>query len=374
MRELTYREAIGEALREEMRRDARVFILGEDVAEAGGSFKVTEGLLAEFGPERIFDTPLSESAIVGAAVGASLMGMRPVAEVMFADFATIAMDAIVNHAAKMHYMYGGELSAPLVLRMAYGGGMRFAAHHSQTVESWLANVPGLTIVMPSTPSDAKGLLKAAIRTPNPVIFLEHKLLYNQKGEIPEGEYIVPIGKADIKRPGDGVTIVASGLMVGRALGAARTLAGEGLSAEVIDLRSIQPLDEETILDSVEKTGRLVIVHEAPVRGGFRRRDRGRGGEQGVWLSGCTHPAGGRALDAGAVQPALGRRLPAEGRGYHQGRTDRAGCRGHVIGVAWLVRCPNESRKEHRQGILNGFRSGSSGRGMHGGKLRCDANS
>jgi pyruvate dehydrogenase E1 component beta subunit len=268
MRELTYREAIGEALREEMRRDERVFILGEDVAEAGGSFKVTEGLLAEFGPERIFDTPLSESAIVGAAVGASLMGMRPVAEVMFADFATIAMDAIVNHAAKMHYMYGGELSAPLVLRMAYGGGMRFAAHHSQTVESWLANVPGLTIVMPSTPSDAKGLLKAAVRTPNPVIFLEHKLLYNQKGEIPEGEYIVPIGKADIKRPGDGVTIVASGLMVGRALGAARTLAGEGLGAEVIDLRSIQPLDEETILDSVEKTGRLVIVHEAPVRGGF----------------------------------------------------------------------------------------------------------
>jgi pyruvate dehydrogenase E1 component beta subunit len=268
MRELTYREAIREALREEMRRDARVFVMGEDVAEAGGSFKVTEGLLAEFGPERIFDTPLSESAIVGAAVGASLMGMRPVAEVMFADFATIAMDAIVNHAAKMRYMYGGALSAPLVLRMAYGGGMRFAAHHSQTVESWLANVPGLTIVMPSTSSDAKGLLKAAVRTPNPVIFLEHKLLYNQKGEIPEGEYIVPIGKADIKRSGDGVTIVGTGMMVDRALGAARTLAQEGVSAEVIDLRSIQPLDEETILDSVEKTGRLVIVHEAPVRGGF----------------------------------------------------------------------------------------------------------
>ena len=268
MREITYREAIREALREEMRRDDRVFILGEDVAVPGGIFKVTQGLLAEFGPERIFDTPLSESAIVGAAVGASLMGMRPVAEVMFADFTTIAMDAIVNHAAKIHYMSGGEVSAPLVVRMAYGAGPKWGSHHTQSVESWLANVPGLTIVMPSTPYDAKGLLKAAIRTPNPVVFLEHKLLYNKKGEVPEGEYIVPIGKADIKRPGDGVTIVASGMMVDRALGAARTLAQEGVSAEVIDLRSVQPLDEETILASVEKTGRIVIVHEAPVRGGF----------------------------------------------------------------------------------------------------------
>jgi pyruvate dehydrogenase E1 component beta subunit len=268
MREITYREAIREALREEMRRDDRVFILGEDVAVPGGIFKVTQGLLAEFGPERIFDTPLSESAIVGAAVGASLMGMRPVAEVMFADFTTIAMDAIVNHAAKIHYMSGGEVSAPLVVRMAYGAGPKWGSHHTQSVESWLANVPGLTIVMPSTPYDAKGLLKAAIRTPNPVVFLEHKLLYNKKGEVPEGEYIVLIGKADIKRSGENVTIVASGLMVDRALGAARTLAQEGVSAEVIDLRSIQPLDEETILASVEKTGRLVIVHEAPVRGGF----------------------------------------------------------------------------------------------------------
>lgn len=268
MREITYREAIREALREEMRRDDRVFILGEDVAAAGGVFKVTQGLLAEFGPERIFDTPLSESAIVGAAVGASLMGMRPVAEVMFADFTTIAMDGIVNHAAKIHYMSGGDASAPVVVRMAYGAGPKWGSHHTQSVESWLANVPGLTIVMPSTPYDAKGLLTAAIRTPNPVIFLEHKLLYGKKGEVPEGEYIVPIGKADIKQPGDGVTIVASGMMVDRALGAARTLAQEGVSAEVIDLRSVQPLDEETILESVEKTGRLVIAHEAPVRGGF----------------------------------------------------------------------------------------------------------
>jgi len=268
MREITYREAIREALREEMRRDDRVFILGEDVAAAGGVFKVTQGLLAEFGPERVIDTPLSESAIVGAAVGASLMGMRPVAEVMFADFTTIAMDAIVNHAAKIHYMSGGEVSAPLVVRMAYGAGPRWGSHHTQSVESWLANVPGLTLVMPSTPYDAKGLLKAAIRTPNPVIFLEHKLLYGKNGEVPEAEYLVPIGKAEVKRPGDDVTIVASGLMVDRALDAARTLAQEGVSAEVIDLRSVQPLDEETILASVEKTGRLVTVHEAPVRGGF----------------------------------------------------------------------------------------------------------
>ena len=268
MREITYREAIREALREEMRRDDRVFVMGEDVAVYGGLFKVTEGLLAEFGPERVFDTPLSESVLVGAAVGASLMGMRPIAEVMFADFTTVAMDAIVNHAAKINYMSGGETPAPLVLRMAYGAGPRWGSHHTQSVESWIANVPGLTIVMPTTPYDAKGLMKAAIRTPNPVIFLEHKLLYGKKGEVPEGEYIVPIGKAEIKRPGNAVTIVASGLMVDRALGAARTLADEGISAEVIDLRSVQPLDEDTILASVEKTGRLVIVHEAPVRGGF----------------------------------------------------------------------------------------------------------
>jgi acetoin:2,6-dichlorophenolindophenol oxidoreductase subunit beta len=268
MREITYREAIREALREEMRRDDRAFVMGEDVAVYGGLFKVTEGLLAEFGPERIFDTPLSESVLVGAAVGASLMGMRPIVEVMFADFTTVAMDAIVNHAAKVNYMSGGETPAPLVLRMAYGAGPRWGSHHTQSVESWIANVPGLTIVMPATPYDAKGLMKAAIRTQNPVIFLEHKLLYGKKGEVPEGEYIVPIGKAEIKRPGNAVTVVASGLMLDRALGAARTLADEGISAEVIDLRSVQPLDEETILASVEKTGRLVIVHEAPVRGGF----------------------------------------------------------------------------------------------------------
>jgi pyruvate dehydrogenase E1 component beta subunit len=268
MRDITYRQAIREALREEMQRDSLVFILGEDVAATGGVFKVTEGLLEEFGPERVIDTPLSESVIVGAAVGASLMGMRPVAEIMFADFATIAMDGLVNHAAKIHYLYGGELSAPLVVRMAYGAGSAWGAQHTQSVESWLANVPGLTIVMPSTPYDAKGLLKAAIRSSNPVVFLEHKLLYSKKGQVPDEEYIVPIGRADVKQSGEDVTIVASGMMVDRALSAARTLAQEGISAEVIDLRSVQPLDEETILASVKKTGRLVTVHEAPVVGGF----------------------------------------------------------------------------------------------------------
>jgi pyruvate/2-oxoglutarate/acetoin dehydrogenase E1 component len=268
MSEISYRDAIREALQEEMKRDESVFIMGEDVADYGGAFRVTDGMLAEFGAGRIFDTPLSESAIMGAAVGAALMGMRPVVELMFADFVGIAMDAIVNHAAKTNYLYGGKLSAPVVVRIAYGAGLGKGAQHSQSVESWLANVPGLTIVMPSTPYDAKGLLKSAIRIPNPVIYLEHILLYNTKGEVPDTEYFVTIGEADIKREGDDLTLVASGAMVTRSLAAAQILEQKGISAEVIDLRSIQPMDEKTILDSVRKTGRLVIVHEAPVRGGY----------------------------------------------------------------------------------------------------------
>ncbi len=269
MREIMYRDAIREAMAEEMRRDPRVFLMGEDVAEHGGNFLVTTGLFAEFGPERVFDTPLSESAIVGAGVGAAMMGMRPVVEIMFADFVTIAMDAIVNHAAKVYYMSGGEVTAPLVVRLAaYGAGRRSGPHHSQCVESLLTNVPGLTIVAPSTSYDAKGLLKTAIRSPNPVLFLEHKMLYAKKGEVPENEYLLPIGVADIKRPGTDITIVSYGRMVDTSLASARTLEKEGVSAEVLDLRSLQPLDEEAILTSVKKTGHLVIVHEAPVRGGF----------------------------------------------------------------------------------------------------------
>lgn len=269
MREIMYRDAIREAIAEEMRRDPEVFLMGEDVAEHGGNFLVTTGLYDEFGGERVFDTPLSESAIVGAGVGAAMMGMRPIVEIMFADFVTIAMDAIVNHAAKVYYMSGGEVTAPMVVRLAaYGAGRRSGTHHSQSVESYLTNVPGLTIVAPSTAYDAKGLLKTSIRTPNPVIFIEHKMLYAKKGEVPEGEYLLPLGVAEVKREGDHLTLVSYGRMVDVTLAAAKALEKEGVSAEVIDLRSLQPLDEETILASVRKTGHLVIVHEAPIRGGF----------------------------------------------------------------------------------------------------------
>jgi pyruvate/2-oxoglutarate/acetoin dehydrogenase E1 component len=269
MREIMYRDAIREALAEEMRRDQRVFLMGEDVAEHGGNFLVTTGLYDEFGEERVFDTPLSESALVGAGVGAAMMGMRPVVEVMFADFVTIAMDAIVNHAAKVNYMSGGLVTAPMVVRLAaYGAGRRSGAHHSQSIESYLTNVPGLTIVAPSTACDAKGLLKAAIRSANPVLFIEHKMLYAKKGEVPDGEYLIPLGVADVKREGTDLTLVSFSRMVDVALAAAKALEKEGVSAEVVDLRSLQPLDEETILASVRKTGHLVIVHEAPVRGGF----------------------------------------------------------------------------------------------------------
>ncbi|MHB1416278.1 MAG: alpha-ketoacid dehydrogenase subunit beta [Chloroflexota bacterium] len=268
MREIAYRDALREALQEEMRRDPSVFAMGEDIAVHGGNFLVTKGLHDEFGEGRIFDTPLSESALVGAGVGAAMMGMRPVVEVMYADFATIAMDALVNHAAKVSYMSGGEVTAPMVIRMAYGAGRRSGAHHSQSVESWLTNVPGLAIVAPSTPYDAKGLLKAAIRNPNPVVFFEHKLLYAKKGEVPEEEYLLPLGRADVKREGDDLTVVAYGRMVDLAMAAAKTLEDEGVSAEVVDLRSLVPLDEETIVESVMKTGRLVVAHESPLRGGF----------------------------------------------------------------------------------------------------------
>jgi len=269
VREIMYRDAIREAMAEEMRRDSRVFLMGEDVAEHGGNFLVTTGLFEEFGEGRVFDTPLSESALVGAGVGAAMMGMRPIVEVMFADFVTIAMDAIVNHAAKVYYMSGGEVTAPMVVRLAaYGAGRRSGPHHSQCIESLLTNVPGLTIVAPSTAYDAKGLLKTAIRLQSPVLFLEHKMLYAKKGEVPEDEYLIPLGVADIKRQGTNLTLVSYGRMVDISLAAAKALEKEGVSAEVIDLRSLQPLDEETILSSVRKTGHLVIVHEAPVRGGF----------------------------------------------------------------------------------------------------------
>ncbi|MBI3080127.1 MAG: alpha-ketoacid dehydrogenase subunit beta [candidate division NC10 bacterium] len=268
MRKITYREALREALREEMRRDPRVFLLGEDIAQFGGSYKVTQGLLDEFGPERVRNTPISEAAIVGAAVGAALTGMRPVAELMYVDFSGIAMDQIANQAAKNRYMFGGKALVPMVLRTQGGAGRSSAAQHAQSLEAWFIHIPGLKVVMPATPYDAKGLLKTAIRDDNPVIFIEHKLLYPETGEVPEEEYLVPLGVAEVKRAGEDVTVVAHSRMVHLALRAADRLAAEGISCEVVDPRTLDPLDTSTILRSVEKTSRLVILQEAVAQCSF----------------------------------------------------------------------------------------------------------
>jgi len=267
-REITYAEAIREALREEMARDARVFILGEDVGVFGGIFGVTKGLLAEFGEERVRDTPISELGIIGLSVGAAAVGMRPVPEIMFADLLPLCMEQIVNQAAKMHYMFGGKIKIPITIRVPQGAGRRTAAQHSQCLDAWFVHVPGLKVVAPSTPYDAKGLLKASIRDDNPVIFFEHKMLYRMRGPVPEGEYLIPLGRADVKREGSDATIVATSLMVHRALEAAAELAGEGISVEVIDPRTLSPLDRGAILGSVRKTGRLIIAEEACRTGGF----------------------------------------------------------------------------------------------------------
>ena len=261
MPEMTYSEAIRDALRLEMTRDPDVYILGEDVGAFGGAFGVTRGLIDEFGPRRVRDTPITESAIVGAAAGSAAAGLRPVAELMFIDFIGVAMDQLYNQAAKMRYMFGGKITIPMVLRSTCGAGRGSAAQHSQSLEAWFMHVPGLKVVMPSTPGDAKGLLITAIRDDNPVLFLEHKMMYGTKGEVPEGEYTIPLGRADIKREGEDVTLVATSKMVYTALDAAEKLAREGVSVEVVDPRTLSPLDEETILDSVKKTHRLVIVHE-----------------------------------------------------------------------------------------------------------------
>ncbi|NIS83556.1 MAG: alpha-ketoacid dehydrogenase subunit beta [Anaerolineales bacterium] len=268
MPELTYAEAIRSALREEMIRDKRVFLIGEDIGVYGGAFGVYTGLLEEFGPERIRETPISEAAIIGTAIGASLLGLRPVAEIMFMDFVTLAMDQLVNQAAKMRYMFGGQTSVPIVVRMPEGSGSGAAAQHTQSLESWLVHVPGLKVVMPSTPYDAKGLLLTAIRDPNPVCFIEHKLLYRTKGDVPEEEYTVPFGEAMIRRLGSDVTVVATNIMLHRALAVAETLAAEGIDTEIIDPRTLRPLDTETIIDSVSKTGRLIVIHEACQTGGW----------------------------------------------------------------------------------------------------------
>jgi len=262
MRKITFKEALREALREEMRRDPTVFLLGEDIGRYwGGAFKVTEGLAEEFGDERVRDTPISESAIVGTAVGAAITGMHPVAEIMFGDLTALAMDQIANQAAKIRYMFGGQASAPLVIRTPFGAGVNIASHHSQSLEAWFMHVPGLQVAVPSTAYDAKGLLKTAIRSSNPVFFSEHKLLYPLAGEVPEEEYTVPFGVADVKKEGIDVTVVATSYMVHKALNAAKELEKEGISVEVVDPRTLVPLDREKIVSLVKKTGRIVIVTE-----------------------------------------------------------------------------------------------------------------
>ncbi len=261
MSEKYYWEAVRDALREEMIRDPNVFLMGEDIAIYGGAYGATRGLYEEFGEERVRDTAISEAVIAGAATGAAMLGMRPVAEIMYADFLTLAMDQLVNTAAKNRYMFGGRTKVPMVLRTEGGAGRGIAAQHSQSTEAWFNHVPGLYLVMPATPHDVKGLLKTCIRDDNPILFIEHKMLYGTKGEVPDEEYLIPLGLADVKREGSDVTILAYSKMVLGSLEAAEQLAEEGIEAEVIDLRSIKPLDVDTIVRSVRKTGKVMCVSE-----------------------------------------------------------------------------------------------------------------
>ncbi|MGH9679929.1 MAG: alpha-ketoacid dehydrogenase subunit beta [Candidatus Acidiferrales bacterium] len=267
VRELTLGEAVRDALAEEMRRDSRVFIIGEDVAEAGTPFKVLSGLVEEFGKSRVIDTPISEPGFTSIAVGAAMTGLRPVVDIMFGDFLTLVMDQLVNQAAKVHYMSGGAWKVPMVLRTTLGGGRRSAAQHSQSLHAWLSHVPGLKVVLPSTPYDAKGLMKTAIRDDNPVVFFEDKMMFKTKGPVPVEEYTIPFGVADIKREGEDITIVATSSMVQVALGAATMLEGIGISAEVVDPRTTWPLDEKTLVESAKKTSRAIVVDEGYERYG-----------------------------------------------------------------------------------------------------------
>jgi pyruvate/2-oxoglutarate/acetoin dehydrogenase E1 component len=267
MKKMTYAEAIRDGMRMEMQKNPDVYIAGEDVGKFGGCFGVTAGLFDEF-PGRVLDTPISETAIVGHAVGAAAAGLRPVVEIMFVDFMGVCMDELFNQAAKMRYMFGGKAKVPMVVRTPCGGGMTASAQHSQCIEAWFTHIPGIKTVMPATPAEAKGLMAAAIRDDNPVMFIEHKQLLSMSGEVPEGEYVIPLGKADVKRAGTDVTIVAWSWMVHKALAAAKLLEKEGISAEVIDLRTLVPLDKECILQSIAKTNRLVVVNEAVRTSGF----------------------------------------------------------------------------------------------------------
>jgi pyruvate dehydrogenase E1 component beta subunit len=267
MAQITYREALNQALREELERDERVFIMGEEVGYFGGAFKVTDGLLAPFGEKRVRDTPISELTIMGAGIGAAMGGLRPIVELMTINFGLLAMDQIVNHAAKIHYMFGGHAKVPLVIRAPQGGGHQLGAQHSQSLEAYFLHCPGLRVAVPATPADAKGLLKSAIRQDDPIIFLEHESLYGVKGEVPAGEYMVPLGQANVMRPGKDITIISYSKCVFDALRAAEALENEGIDAEVVDLRTLNPLDIGTVVESVKKTGKAVVVYEGWRTGG-----------------------------------------------------------------------------------------------------------
>ncbi|MBA7698635.1 2-oxoisovalerate dehydrogenase subunit beta [subsurface metagenome] len=298
MRELTYLEAIREAMQQKMREDSRVYLIGEDIAEYGGAFGVTVGMLEEFGKERIRNTPISEEAIIGVATGSAVTGMRPIAEIMFSDFITIAMDQIVNQTAKIRYMFGGKAKVPLVIRTAGGGGTGAAAQHSQSLEALVTHIPGLKVVMPSCPYDAKGLLISSINDDNPVIFIEHKLLYKNKKciqNVPRQMYEIPLGKGDVKREGSDISIAATSYMVQKSLEAAEKLSQEkGIECEVIDIRTLRPLDIDIILDSIKKTGRLLCVEEAPIFGGFMGEVSAQVSEKGFdWLDAPVARVGGR---------------------------------------------------------------------------------
>ena len=331
MPEQTYLEAIRAGLHEEMNRDAAVYLFGEDVA-LGGPFGVTNGLAEAFGKNRVVNTPISEGTVMGLAIGAALSGLRPVVEIMFIDFITLAMDQLVNHAAKLHYMSGGQLRIPLTVRVQCGISGAMGAHHSQSLESWFLHVPGLKVVMPSNPADAKGLLKSAIRDDNPAVFIEHRGLYWSRGQVPGGEMTLPIGKASIVREGSGVTIVVLAKMLESSLEAADELASEGISVEIIDPRSLVPLDVETIVNSVKKTSRLVIVHEAVEQGGVGAEIVARVQQTaffyldspilrvaapfapvpaGPWLEKHFVPGKDQIIDA--VRKVLGREYPVRGR-------------------------------------------------------------
>jgi pyruvate dehydrogenase E1 component beta subunit len=268
MREITYLEAVREAMTQEMERDERVFMIGEDIGPYGGAFGASFGMLEQFGPERILDTPITELGLTGAATGAALVGMRPIAEIMFMDFMTLASEQLVNQAAKLRFMFGGKATVPMVLRTPAGSGTGAAEHHSQSLENWFVHIPGLKVIMPSTPYDVKGLLISSIRDNNAVVFVEHKLLYKTKGPVPEEPYAIPLGEAEVKREGKDLTIVATSIMVPRSLEAAEQLAEEGIEIEVVDPRTLRPLDAEPIVNSVIKTGKVLIVHEAVKTGGY----------------------------------------------------------------------------------------------------------